>query len=121
MMTFRYMRSLIEDIKDDKTLSDPQKLSKLQTIRDTSFNTCSATAAKDQEWAWIMANQATEFRYVMDSQTFAYDFAEQQKIINEFYRVKNPNSKSECKQKRPKRNIDKTDGTQRAPGRNTRS
>ncbi len=45
------LRSQIDDIKNDQNLTDPQKLAKLQTIRENAFNTCAATASKDKEWA----------------------------------------------------------------------
>ena len=84
--------------------------------RVESFDLCKT----DPAFKWIANNQADIFRYIMFSQTFAYNMEQQQDVINRFYRVelKNPaygpgdrDDIRECQKKRPVRYIDPSDGT----------
>jgi hypothetical protein len=95
------------------TVSIREKIGKMQEdlIRAAAFAECEAKASSDEYWKWLVSDQKDVFRYMMDSQTFAFNFAQQQEVINAFYRVKDPNNELECLAKRPLRSNDPTDGS----------
>ena len=70
-----------------------------------------AAAPPGYYMVWIVDNQGDVFQYVMNSQTYAFDNEQQQRVLNSFYRVNDPKDKKECLEKRPRRNIDPSDGT----------
>ena len=113
------IRGKAQSIGGDATLDQAAKIQKLQTIRIETFAECAATVGTNKDWAWIMdpqlGNQAEVFQYVMNSQTFAFDMAQQQALINKFYRINDPTDKNECNLKRPRRAIDPGDGTHCLP------
>ena len=75
--------------------------------RKDAFDQCKTDAA----FKWVADNQGDVFRYLMMSQTFAFDVEQQQRVINAFYRINKPEDKQECLKKRPRRAIDPSDGT----------
>ena len=109
------IRGKAQAIQANTTMDTPAKIAALQTIRLETWKECEATAANDAEWQWLVTNQAPTFQYVMNSQTFAYDDAQQQAVINKFYRINDATDKGECNQKRPRRAIDPSDGTHCQP------
>jgi hypothetical protein len=105
------IRGKAQSIGNDQSLDTAAKIKKLSTIRLETWNECSSTAPNDDEWDWLVKNQGDVFQYIMNSQTFAFDDAQQQAVINKFYRINNPADKTECIEKRPRRAIDPKDGT----------
>jgi hypothetical protein len=105
------IRGKAKGIQANTTMDTPAKIAALQKIRLETWTECEATAASDQEWKWLVDNQGQVFQYVMNSQTFAFSDEQQQAVINKFYRINDPNDKSECTLKRPRRAIDPIDGT----------
>jgi hypothetical protein len=105
------IRGKAQGIQANTTMDTPTKIAALQKIRLETWTECEATAATDEEWKWLVDNQAQVFQYVMNSQTFAFSDEQQQAVINKFYRINDPSDKGECALKRPRRAIDPTDGT----------
>ncbi len=63
------------------------------------------------DFAFVTKTQPQIFQYVMFGQTNAFNHEQEQAIINAFYGLKNPADPKECRQKRPLRTEDPTDGT----------
>jgi Putative peptidoglycan binding domain len=62
-------------------------------------------------FTWVAQYQPLQFQFVMFGQAHAFNHAQEQAVINTFYGVKHPNDYNECRQKRPRRAIDPTDGS----------
>ena len=69
------------------------------------------TYKTDTHFKWIDDNQADIFKYIMFSQVYAFNLEQQQAVINSFYGVQDPYDYNECRQKRPVRAIDLSDGS----------
>jgi hypothetical protein len=63
------------------------------------------------DFAFVAKTQPQVFQYVMFGQTHAFNHEQEQAVINAFYGVKNPADRNECRQKRPLRTEDPSDGT----------
>jgi hypothetical protein len=84
--------------------------------RPTCYQQCATSG--DEDWNWMIQNefdvpghqgkvkQVEVFQHIMFSETFAFDMAEQQEVINKFYQVGDVNDVNECGMKRPRRAID---------------
>jgi hypothetical protein len=105
------VRSRSQAIADDASLSPDAKKAALAGVRRATFTDCASRAKPGDEWEWLLAHQGSVFQYVMFSQTYAFDMADQQRVINRFYRIEHPEDRDECLAKRPRRAIDPTDGT----------
>ena len=60
---------------------------------------------------WVVSDQPLIFQYLMFAQTHAFNHEQEQAIINAFYGVTNPKNRKECRNKRPRRTEDPTNGT----------
>lgn len=63
------------------------------------------------DFRFVPSTQGLIFQYLMFAQTHAFDHEQEQAIINAFYGVQDPTDRTECKNKRPLRTEDPTDGT----------
>jgi Putative peptidoglycan binding domain len=80
--------------------------------RPRAYQGCAAGALPNgADFAFVARTQPLIFQYVMFGQTHAFNHEQEQAIINAFYGVKNPADRSECRQKRPRRTEDPSDGT----------
>jgi hypothetical protein len=80
--------------------------------RPKAYQGCAAGALPNgDDFSFVAKTQPQIFQYVMFGQTHAFNHEQEQAIINAFYGVKNPADRSECRQKRPLRTEDPTDGT----------
>jgi hypothetical protein len=80
--------------------------------RPRAYQGCAAGRLPNgDDFAFVAKTQPQIFQYVMFGQTHAFNHEQEQAIINAFYGVKNPADRSECRQKRPLRTEDPTDGT----------
>ncbi|MEM1048696.1 MAG: peptidoglycan-binding domain-containing protein [Pseudomonadota bacterium] len=63
------------------------------------------------DFRFVPSTQGLIFQYLMFAQTHAFDHEQEQAIINAFYGVQDPSDRTECKNKRPLRTEDPTDGS----------
>lgn len=63
------------------------------------------------DFQFVPTTQPLVFQYVMYAQTHAFDHQQEQAIINAFYGIEDPTDRTECKNKRPRRTEDPSDGT----------
>jgi hypothetical protein len=80
--------------------------------RPQAYQGCAAgKLPQAADFAFVAQTQPQIFQYVMFGQTHAFNHEQEQAIINNFYGVKNPTNRNECRLKRPRRTEDPTDGT----------
>jgi Putative peptidoglycan binding domain len=63
------------------------------------------------EFAWAARNQPLVLQYVTFAQTNGFNHEQEQAVINAYYGIRNPEDRAECREKRPLRTEDPTDGT----------
>lgn len=80
--------------------------------RVEAYRGCAAgLLPRAKEFAWVVKTQPIVFQYLAYAQTNAFDHAQEQAVINAFYRIENPADRAECRAKRPLRLEDPSDGT----------
>jgi hypothetical protein len=76
-----------------------------------AFEQCNKDTEKYFRWIGSTPEQEKAFKYLLFAKLDTFDNADQQTVINAFYRVKDPIKKAECLAKRPRRYQDPVDGT----------
>ncbi|MEZ4742246.1 MAG: hypothetical protein R3B45_07350 [Bdellovibrionota bacterium] len=102
-------------------LTDPkEQAAALKSLRVDAFESCMDELKEDkkkfytQEWEWIRDAKvnyegkeyqfASIFEYIMTSSTFMFNLADEQKVLNAFYRA--DSTLKDCESLRPRRFID---------------
>jgi Putative peptidoglycan binding domain len=77
-----------------------------------AYQACATgTLPNSADFAWVTRTQPQILQYVTFAQTHAFNHEQEQAIINAFYGIRNPADRNECREKRPLRTEDPTDGT----------
>ncbi len=80
--------------------------------RPIAYEGCvSGSLADAADFSFVPTTQPVIFQYLMFAQTHAFKHDQEQAIINAFYGVSDPNSRTECNRKRPRRTEDPGNGT----------
>lgn len=80
--------------------------------RPEAYEGCASGQLADAaDFAFVPSTQPLIFQYLMFAQTHAFDHEQEQAIINAFYGVEDPSNRTECRNKRPRRTEDPTNGT----------
>ena len=101
-----------------------QAMKDLKLVRDKAYDTCAATSSSSEEWKWLTSSKfkhtledrseieidhADVFKYVMNSQTYAFKSNQIQAVLNAFYRVSDPEDPEWCRFFRDPRGLDIND------------
>lgn len=80
--------------------------------RPNAYQGCATGKLADAAgFKWVTSTQPKIFQYIMFAQTHAFKHDQEQSIINAFYGVDDPTNRTECKNKRPRRTEDPSNGT----------
>lgn len=84
----------------------------LKLARPKAYAGCAGEILPNSKaFKWVSSDQPLVFQYIMYAQTHAFNHEQEQAIINAFYGVTDPENRSECNNKRPRRTEDPGNGT----------